>query len=84
MWVGCYTLDLYCDNYINNPSVTEYTNGYVSDKLGHRMGEFPHQYTHELGAKCRSRARRDGWVFARDGTTICPTCSKKLKLKEQK
>lgn len=60
-WAGCYALDLYCDN----------PNG------EHKYGEFPHQYTAELGSECRSKARKAGWVFKRDGTCICPKCSGK-------
>ena len=45
MKVGCYVLDLYCDNKDGN----------------HLGMEFPVQYTHELGATCRKMAKDDGW-----------------------
>jgi len=45
MQAGCYTLDLYCD--AENPD--------------HQYGEFPHQFFHERGSVCRSRAS-PGWL----------------------
>lgn len=68
MIAGCYSLDLYCDNY--DPRV-EGCNGHAYD-------EFPHQYTDELGSKCRARARADGWlVNYKTGKAICPKCNKR-------
>jgi len=58
---GCYTLDLYCD----------------AENSNHAFDEFPHQFIDQKGSSCRRMARRRGWVFKRDGTTICPRCSGK-------
>lgn len=58
---GCYSLDLYCSN----------------DSNKHKYKEFPHQYYDEYGSVCRARAKRDGWVFKRNGTHLCPKCSGK-------
>ena len=66
---GCYTLDLYCDM---AESVI------YPDKV-HEYGEFPKTYTAEFGSECRKMARKDGWIIRRDGTVICPKCSKKVR-----
>lgn len=66
MQVGCYTLDLYCDNAKQWP-----------DDLGHDYGEFPWSYTGELGSKCRAKARKAGWKLLPDGGAICPKCNKR-------
>lgn len=57
---GCYMLHLYCR--------------YDSER--HVYGEFPHEYTRELGTECRARAKRAGWKFHRDGAATCPKCAK--------
>ena len=68
MIAGCYTLDLYCDNY--NPEALACN--------GHRFGEFPHQYHDELGSKCRAQAKADGWkVNYKTGAATCPKCNKR-------
>ena len=67
MIAGCYALDLYCDN-----------SGPWPDGR-HKYNEFPHQYTDELGSRCRQAARRDGWLLTRDGKAYCPKCSKKMR-----
>ena len=59
MQAGTYTLQLYCDN--------------ESDK--HEWGEFPHEYVHELGSKCRKMARKAGWVKMGE-LDLCPKCAK--------
>lgn len=65
MIVGCYALDLYCENY--DPRA-----------LGlHEYDEFPHTYTDEYGSRCRTDARKDGWLLRRDGTALCPKCNKR-------
>lgn len=58
MRAGAYTLDLYCD--VKNPA--------------HTYNEFPHQYFHEYGAKCRAAARKAGWLLTRD-RDLCPKCN---------
>lgn len=74
MWAGAYTLDLYCDNAegakLSNADP-------LRDEHGHRYNEFPHQYTDEMGSKCRTQARRAGWIIRKDGSAICPKCSGK-------
>lgn len=66
MLAGCYFLHLYCD--AKNPK--------------HRFGEFPHEYTDELGSVCRKMARKDGWKINKDGTALCPKCSKRPRAGE--
>jgi hypothetical protein len=63
MWVGGYSLDLYCDN------------ATTGDKI-HAYDEFPHQYDGEIGSHCRSRARKAGWMLGQDGSAICPKCTR--------
>ena len=65
--VGCYSLDLYCD-----------AEGCTTPRphLGDRSCGPHAEYTHELGAECRRRARKAGWVLnVREGTAVCPTCA---------
>ena len=60
MIVGCYTLDLYCEE----------------DGHPHEYNEFPHQYIHEFGSTCRRMARKDGWILDRQNCkAICPKCN---------
>ena len=73
MWVGCYTLDLYCDKSAEVYSPAEDT--------VHEWNEFPHQLTHESGSACRAIARKRGWIIKSNGNAICPKCSgKKLRI----
>jgi hypothetical protein len=65
-WVGCYDLHLYCDNYEAH-SESDYT----------EYGKFPVQFQDEYGSRCRSRAKKAGWLFKLDGSVICPECSGK-------
>lgn len=82
MWIGAYSLVLYCDNVGGANTFTEYVDGYTQDIIGHRWGEFPHEYVGELGTTRRSAARKDGWIIRKDGTASCPCCNKKSKQKE--
>ena len=65
MKVGCYTLDLYCDNYQAPPP---------RDGI-HEWGEFPHQYSGPNKQRCERDARRDGWQLSKED--LCPKCSGK-------
>lgn len=67
-WVGCYTLDLYCDR----------------EKCPNRFNQGPAEYTEGTGRKCRRGARKDGWVFHRDGTTTCPACAALIAAKPKR
>ncbi len=58
MEVGCYVLELTCDN--ENPY--------------HISGEFPHKFTAANGGYAREQARDNGWKFHKDGTLSCPKC----------
>jgi hypothetical protein len=69
MIVGCYSLDLYCDNYIIDPTVVE-------DKWGHRYDDFPDQFTGFSRAECVRNARRRGWIVNICGKkAYCPKCA---------
>lgn len=67
MIVGCYTLDLYCENDRQYPDGT------------HDFYEFPHQYTGETHAECNRQARKQGWKLTRDKKAFCPKCSRRTK-----
>lgn len=68
MIAGCYLLHLYCENRRKADGVHEYD-------------EFPHEYTHEFGSRCRADARKDGWKLTKDGKAYCPKCNLKNKRK---
>lgn len=62
-WVGCYSMDLYCDNWKG-----------ARDEV-HGWGKFPAQYTGDTRAQCAAQARRAGWlVGASDRRALCPLC----------
>ena len=68
--IGCYTLDLYCEN-------SKVMCG-MPDELGHVYNEFPHQYISEMGSTARREARQDGWKLDMEAqTALCPRCSGK-------
>lgn len=72
MIVGCYSVDLYCDN---------------EDRTGdkrckRRNGPLRYgsdQYTGETEGECLRQARKEGWKFTRDRPrkAYCPACSGK-------
>lgn len=75
MIVGCYSVDLYCDNWFDHPDGTRYT-GHPNRK--------PHVYTGETEAGCLRQAKHDGWRITRaankgDRKSYCPACSGKKR-----
>jgi len=59
---GCYVLHIYCDD----PGHTRWRDG------------FPEwEYAGETRAECRRQAKRNGWKYRKDGTTICPACARR-------
>lgn len=70
MQVGCYSLDLYCDNEGAHPH--NYRNGNNLED-----GQFPSQYTAETASSCRRQARKVGWKLGKKD--LCPRCAKNLK-----
>ena len=77
MIVGCYTLDLYCENE-GTYNVWGEDGRELYDEYGHQHNEFPHTFADEYGSKCRSEARAKGWLLGR-GKALCPKCSGKGK-----
>lgn len=71
---SCYTLDVYCDNTDFAPFGSSQYGG-MDQNTKHSFLEFPHQYTGETRGECVRKARRDGWVFHRDGRHSCPACN---------
>jgi len=64
--ISCYTLDLYCDNKEKGTC-----------KGFDRHDDVPVTYCHEVGAVCRARAKKDGWLLTGLQEAICPACSGK-------
>lgn len=67
MRVGGYSLDLYCD-------LVEVKSGQVTDALGHRYNEFPHEFYGQTGPECDRDARKRGWLISQK-RTLCPKCN---------
>jgi len=67
MIVGCFTLDVYCDNL-----KPEYDPNDI-----HKWGEFPHVYAGETRGACIKQARNDGWILVGREKHLCPKCSGK-------
>lgn len=73
MIVGGYTMDLYCDNDVEQPW---YTKGH-SKPGDYGTETYPDTYYAQTRAQCIKMARKAGWTFRRDGTLDkCPTCNK--------
>ena len=66
MIVGCYSLDLYCNN--------QEGRSYEQDMLLHAHKEFPHQFVGRTFSACKRQAVKDGWRFSRNGNVYCPKC----------
>lgn len=63
VWIGGYTLQLYCKY----------------DNINHSYGEFPHEFVGHRREMCMRIARSRGWIIHKDGTTTCPKCVKELE-----
>lgn len=71
MIVGCYTLDLYCDNV---------EAGTCKRDKELRWPLFPDNFTDERDSTCRKKAREFGWrINEKTGIAICPECIAKKK-----
>lgn len=68
MIVGCYSVDLYCDN----------TEG---KKCPSPWSSFPWVYTGETQGECLRQARKAGWRFSRERPrkAYCPKCKRRKK-----
>jgi hypothetical protein len=64
--ISGYTLDLYCDNQEKGTC-----------KGFGKYDTIPVTYCHEVGAVCRARAKKDGWVLSGLSGALCPACSGK-------
>ena len=77
MIVGCYSIDLYCDNY-------DEIHWKGRDDHGHEWREFPHTYTGKTRGECIAQARKHGWLVNDrleddGGRQLCPKCSGKRR-----
>lgn len=64
MKVGCYSLDLYCDNRSAWPDPR------------HEYDEFPHNFAGRTEAACIRNAKAMGWRIGQK-RQLCPKCAKK-------
>lgn len=68
--VGCYSLDLYCDN--------------GGDQAHDWKVSFPHQFTGETASTCRKQARERGWKLDLvNYKAYCPRCVKAGKFPKE-
>jgi hypothetical protein len=67
--IGCYTLDLYCDQ--------EDLDFESCKNSEHEYGEFPHSFWGHTESECIKQAKRQGWRFHTNGLTSCPKCKNK-------
>lgn len=74
MIVGCYDLQLYCDDpehEVWRPNGTGRWPG---------SGDNPGTFTHEFGSVARSMAREAGWKLdVKKDTAICPRCVRRSR-----
>ncbi len=72
MIIGCYSLDLYCDNHSRDKEIF---NDAVGNKSVYHWKVW--EYIAETGGRARQIARADGWKLnLQKGTAICPRCTK--------
>ncbi len=71
--IGCYDMRLYCDG---KRDVSE-----VGWAESCELSDLPesHEFAGGSRAECVRQARKRGWVFKRDGRTLCPKCSRKKR-----
>ena len=68
---GCYTLDLYCDHFLEDPL----------DEIRRHRG--PAQFIGETFASCAKKAKKRGWIIHyKTRTATCPKCAKELGMKK--
>jgi len=70
-----HTLQLYCDN----TDVAWVSYRHAAKRGEHKLGEFPTDFYHYDQAVCRKLAKKAGWLFKRNGQTICPRCTNRAK-----
>jgi hypothetical protein len=72
MIVGCYSLELYCENQPDRQK---------PDSV-HGYEEFPSVYAAQRREDCERAARKDGWMINnKTGVCLCPKCSGKHNYK---
>jgi hypothetical protein len=73
MIVGCYSLDLYCENAEKAGDM----HGTGRDGI-HDYQEFPMTFTSDRRQECEREARSIGWMINnKTGICLCPKCSRK-------
>jgi hypothetical protein len=76
--VSCYSMDLYCDFGRQTPAY-----GHNDLVPPHKFQEFPHQFSGPNRSYCVRAARERGWIFKKDGRTICPKHSKIIRAQKE-
>jgi len=67
MEVGCYTLDLYCDN----------AQGHAPLPVTFRnRDDYTYSFSGETYRECKRKAKKAGWTWHRGGRLLCPLCSR--------
>ncbi len=61
---GAYSMHLYCDDTAAHGTDNVYATVF-------------REFVGNTARECRRLARRAGWTFRRDGTVLCPRCSKR-------
>ncbi len=65
MIIGCYDMHLYCSN-----------DPIDGGDIEHPYRYLPFYYSGQTLGQCKRQARKQGWLFKKDGRTICPLCRK--------
>ena len=73
--VGCYVMDLCCDNACEDRDNCTDVDGQLTDRLGHKVLDML-QIVGPNRADCRRQARELGWKFKRGNGVMCPDCAK--------
>jgi hypothetical protein len=72
MIVGCYAMDLYCDNADQTGA-----RGYAFHSFAKAVAG-PEQFIGETYGECAAKARKRGWkLVGKFGKAYCPTCNGK-------
>ena len=71
MQVGCYSLELYCDNW--------YDGAEKKITCSAPWNSFPQVFLGETLGECRKQARKDGWRLWKDYPDLCPWCNGREK-----
>ena len=78
-----HNLGLYCDNpkaiFVDYRPGVNHRDTQGMEKIilppgTHYGGEFPMEFLAKDAAEAKAAAKKSGWYFFRDGSTLCPRC----------